>query len=33
LYPPRLKGRGPFIGQRRLDNYKLFIYISMKGFT
>jgi hypothetical protein len=28
-----LKGKGPFIVGRRLDNYKLFIFISMKGFT
>jgi hypothetical protein len=30
---PCLKGRGPFIARRRLDNYKLIISISMKGFT
>jgi hypothetical protein len=30
---PCLKGRGPFIAVRRLDNYKLFISISTKGFT
>jgi hypothetical protein len=29
---PCLKGRGPFIARRRLDNYKLFISVSMKGF-
>jgi hypothetical protein len=28
-----LKGRGAFIARRRLDNYKLFISISRKGFT
>jgi hypothetical protein len=28
-----LKGRGAFIAERQLDNYKLFICISMKGFT
>jgi hypothetical protein len=28
-----LKGRGPFITGRQLDNYKLFISISTKGFT
>jgi hypothetical protein len=30
---PCLKGRMPFIARRQLDNYKLFISISMKGFT
>jgi hypothetical protein len=29
---PCLKGRAPFIAERRLDNYKLFISISTKGF-
>jgi hypothetical protein len=29
----RLKVRGPFLAARRLDNYKLFISISTKGFT
>jgi hypothetical protein len=33
LCPPYLKGRGPFIAGRRLDNYKLFVLISTKGFT
>jgi hypothetical protein len=28
---PCLKGKGPFIAGRRLDNYKLFISISTKG--
>jgi hypothetical protein len=30
---PYLKGRGPFIDMMRLDNYKLFISVSTKGFT
>jgi hypothetical protein len=30
---PCLKSRKPFIAGRRLDNYKLFISIFMKGFT
>jgi hypothetical protein len=30
---PYLKGRVPFIAGRWLDNYKLFISISTKGFT
>jgi hypothetical protein len=30
---PCLKGRGPFIARRWLDNYKLFISMSTKGFT
>jgi hypothetical protein len=32
LVSPSLRGRGPFIAGRRLDNYKLFISISTKGF-
>jgi hypothetical protein len=30
---PCPKGREPFIVGRQLDNYKLIISISMKGFT
>jgi hypothetical protein len=30
---PSLKGRGPFIAGRQLNNYKLLISISTKGFT
>jgi hypothetical protein len=32
---PRLKGRGPFIAGKRLDNYQLLSItnISIKGFT
>jgi hypothetical protein len=33
LVSPYLKDRGPFIAGRQLDNYKLFIYVSTKGFT
>jgi hypothetical protein len=33
LVSPCLKCKGPFIAGRRLDNYKLFISISTKGFT
>jgi hypothetical protein len=33
LVSPCIKGRGPFIAERWLDKYKLFISISMKGFT
>jgi hypothetical protein len=33
LVSPCLKGRGPFIAVRRLNNYKLFISISTNGFT
>jgi hypothetical protein len=33
LVPPYQKGKGPFVAKRRLDNYKLFISISMKRFT
>jgi hypothetical protein len=32
LVPPCLKGREHFIAGRWLDNYKLFISISTKGF-
>jgi hypothetical protein len=32
LVPSCLKGRGPFIAGRHLDNYKLIIPISMMGF-
>jgi hypothetical protein len=30
---PCLKGRGPFIAERQLDNYMVFISISTKEFT
>jgi hypothetical protein len=30
LVSPCLKGRGPFIAGRQMDNYKLFISISTK---
>jgi hypothetical protein len=33
LVSPFLKGRGPFIVARQLDDCKLFISISKKGFT
>jgi hypothetical protein len=33
LVSPCLKGRGPFIAGRRMDNYKLFISISTMGLT
>jgi hypothetical protein len=33
LVSPFLKGTGPFIAGRQLDNYKLFISISAKEFT
>jgi hypothetical protein len=33
LLSPCLKGRGAFIAERWLENYKLFICISTKGFT
>jgi hypothetical protein len=33
LVLPCLKGRGPFIAGRSLDNYKLNISKSTKGFT
>jgi hypothetical protein len=33
LVSPCLKGWGPFIAGRQLDNYKLFICKSTKGFT
>jgi hypothetical protein len=32
LVSPCQKGRGPFIAESWLDNYKLLISISMKGF-
>jgi hypothetical protein len=28
-----LKGMGPFIARRRLDNYKIIVSTSMMGFT
>jgi hypothetical protein len=33
LVSPCLNGGGPFIAGRWLDNYKLFLSISMKVFT
>jgi hypothetical protein len=33
LVSPYLKGRGPFIAGRQLDNYKLIFSISTKRFT
>jgi hypothetical protein len=33
LVSPYLMGRGPFIAGKQMDNYKIFISISMKGFT
>jgi hypothetical protein len=33
LVSPCLKGRGPFIAGKWLNNYKLIISISVMGFT
>jgi hypothetical protein len=35
LPSPRLKGKGPFIARKQLDNYQLLSItnISVKGFT
>jgi hypothetical protein len=33
FFCPLPEGRGPFIARRQLDNYKLIISVSKKGFT